>query len=289
MKNFLLASGLVLLLGTIIPITNASREVYHQYLIQKAHEDRSVRHFAEPNWSAHQSFDSSSRKKISAANIRRSYVNFRASRNNISTPNASQSDRPIRTFSMAKRKYGNSTPRVNVVRKTPFVVSQRINDDLVFRSHKTEDFLVEVPADFGETEKTNTVGNQEASIRVESFESCSKYGFNGCALTTSLAKNKELGYDLKSTAVRQYGERGDVFLDNYEAKKPYMTESFLADINREIKFVARHFIQSDSGEIYVIEMITDKKLAPKYLKAAQYAFDTFRVYGDGLMENGILQ
>lgn len=287
-KNLSLLLGMVLIGGSILTISFASRDAYHSYLTGKQMSDGSYRNFSEGRTS-----------KIKEALLRKRAKRGIARRGVNRSRNLRYSQENTRdTYSRAKVVEATTVrPSTRSIRngwhaplRRATVTAKNIGTKRVMvRTYKNEAFSVQIPLGWeSSTENkhvfTNPHNDFVISIKKFADNTCnSERGFRSCAINLGLNENQAAvagsGKLNPSSRVVRQSQITDIFLNQPNIKAATYTESFAAYVSSTgDQLYNRYFAQDINGGVYLIEIKSSIRYAKDSIAASKIIFDSFRIY-----------
>ena len=285
MKKFLfIGLGISALAAALIPLGSASRDVYQQYLVKKATEYRTERHFSDRQGVLRRSLSSRTGnrqdRKVTnqlIPNLRYPTGDKRYLYDNTRKPVSKHVVRPasenIRSF-QNRNSARLTIPMPKTLDSAPYE----------FVTYANDYFSLQIPSGWIPTHDENGIfhlgSDSHFSVSVQRFENgCTSERFMTCAV--ALAKNENAMNPLEKmtnmSQVYRSARKSDNILGSFEQTNEY-TESFVGLSGGTEEFVARHFVSGIDGEVFLIETRSNVSSATKSIATSKVFFDSFRLY-----------
>ncbi len=288
-KNISLLLGMVLIGGSILTISFASRDAYHAYITGKQMSDGRFRTFSEGRAA-----------KVKEVLLRKREKRTGIYRGRIRTQNLRYSQKNTRdTYRRAKKVMKTTVrPSTRTIRNggwhSPLhrnaITAKNIrNKRVLVRTYENEAFSIQIP--IGWTASTNnkhqfTNPNNDFVISVKKFpaNTCNtEQGFMSCAINLGLNENEMAisgsGRLIPSSTVIRQSQLRDIFLNQLGIKGPTYTESFAAHVPvKGDQLFNRYFVRDIDGGVYLIETKSSVRYAQDSIAASKIIFDSFRIY-----------
>ncbi len=274
MKKFiLLTAGLFLISESVIPISEASRNVYHMYLRSRVAPAKEVKIGKKRHFS----------KRRYGFSVKRSAQMFARSQD-IAPAFAFESSEAVpSTISTTP----NWKERVRKVRRPRFDAK----DMNVMETYENNRFSISIPKgwqprDVDEVAEAHLFKNplyKGYKVSVKYLDDdCHGGGFTACAIDISKSENRHHNSSrLFPTSKMERQARGRNTVLNSSEKTATLTETFYATTNGDNEYmISRHFVQEPEGGVFMIETQTDSHLANQFVFISKRIFDSFRIFQD---------
>jgi len=281
-KILVFVLGLVFIGSTIIPFSEASRNVYHAYMMQQAMEkEKNTRERKDKK--IYKPFETITKEKITE----RKYI-----RNTMRRPlkvkiKETKKEKIITNdyFRASPYRSGNkiSSAWTNDLQKRETVVFKNTQSNIKnYQSYQNNSFIIQIPQRWEEDTETKhffSSKQNDFTISIKKIYDCQSVGFTTCAINISKEENKKNTQGKltpKSNITRQAYFANTI--QNSRIQTRALMEGFSATrADQKEQYIARLYIADIDGGIYVIETQSSLKTANSYILISKQIFDSFRI------------
>lgn len=285
MKKFIsLALGLAFIGVAIQPLTEASRDAYHVYLMSQSDSKRTTYYRTQSRNIGTTTTEKKAKKYATTRGSARAYRNTRASQQSyyLKAKRSVVDNRAIRTFTTTSRAPWKNNKQPSLVKKTAQL------SQFKYVTHRNDAFSLQLPTGYMVDEEVIHAYNfnEELEIRVKKFDKsvCElSYGFTQCAINLSKSENHAAiagaGKITAAGSIVRRSKKSDTVLNSLGVQTDTYTEQFSAYfLDDEVYTLSRYMARDEDGGVYLIEIKVLQDKAQQYLGLDKKVFDSFRIY-----------
>lgn len=275
---FLLLGLITFSAGAVMFNSDASRADYHEYLRMKSFNGRSA---GETDIQEQLSRASQYRetRHFHRLNYLFPVYNKREHYSRVSATTEQFTDRPVKTTTHRTGAFQQSNKAVSVVATRPVQIRGR------FDKAETDNFSVEVPAFWKSKATANILSvdtQNETIFRVEKLEGMNcknSLSFEFCGRNIIKTENRNKAKELLLSSGKIINVEANIF-DNQlgdRATYNFYEQTQLSTYGASEFIVIDRIVESQTGDLYLLEIIAPKTNASYAVSLAKKIFDTFRI------------